>query len=1156
MKGGRFPRRTSWVAVVVAAVLSAMLGSPTLAERATPAEYSVTRHQISVPANHEFRFKTPTGVDASTDTILVTYFTGYDLGSIGVGDIDLFHGPATGLETSETLAAAPAAGVWGVTIASSSIEFTAPTDAAPGQIAPDDFVVIRIGTNAAGGVNQIVNPATIQLAQILLGGTFGDSALMVVPIVADDSVSVTATVPATSVTPPPGGGGGGGGDVTPPAISNVQAINITTSTATITWDTDEAADSEVQYGLTNAYEIGIVTNNSLVLGHAIALNGLTPGTTYHFRVGSRDGASNHAVSGDYTFTTLGAGVLLVISNLQVIDITDTSARVQWDTNVLSDSRVDYGLSTAYGSTVTDPGMVTSHSVLLQGLTSNTLYHFFVASTDQLNDVATSPDGTFQTLGDSTPPANVSGFTAVGGVNVVHLSWTMPPDPDLAGVRIVRRTDQFPTGPNDGDVVYSGSGSTFDDTNVTGGVTYYYGAFSYDTSGNFASGALAQATVTSPPLPPENNPTLCANGIDDDGNGLIDCHDPQCAALQVCAPPPTPVPEDTNARCSNGVDDDQNGLIDCADPSCANVEVCEVPPVVPPPIVPPPVVPTQPTQTPSGQVISISPQFYGAGGAVQLIPDASGKFGALEGSTVLVVVPISGLGTSPERAFLYIGGTGGEAYNLSLNSDGTAYTGTFVVPPGNTAITVSMLFQGGGSAGATYSVSSQGGGQVVEEGVLGQTVTAVPDATVRLFVEQNGAWVPWNGAPYGQGNPQITGTSGGFAFTVPNGRYYVEVEKVGFGKAVSSPQTVSYNVFGVNVGLIKTPPLPFTGVTSSATIVQNIGDIANNIAAQGAFAATVVRTFLQQPAVQQVVQNTISPALLGVTLVNIASALPIFNALAYLQFLFTQPILLFGRKRKKKWGVVYNSLTKQPVELAIVRLKDAKTLLILQTKVTDKFGRYSFIAKAGTFVLEIVKPGFVFPTQYLKDKIEDVDYADLYHGTPIQAEAGLVIALNIPLDPIVAVETPRRILWKKTLRSLQQEVALLTIVLATVFLIVSPSIQVALIVLAQVGLYLLFRKLAAPAKAKEWGIIFDDTGRKPLSKVIVRIFDKKFNKLLETQVTDNNGKYGFFVRRNVYYVTAEKEGYEKYSSPDIDLSTKDEAIVDQNIPLKKVAKVSA
>ncbi len=79
----------------------------------------------------------------------------------------------------------------------------------------------------------------------------------------------------------------------------------------------------------------------------------------------------------------------------------------------------------------------------------------------------------------------------------------------------------------------------------------------------------------------------------------------------------------------------------------------------------------------------------------------------------------------------------------------------------------------------------------------------------------------------------------------------------------------------------------------------------------------------------------------------------------------------------------------------------------------------------------------------------------------------------------------------------------------------------------------------------------------MGKVIVRIFDKKFNKLLETQVTDSNGKYGFFVRRNVYYVTAEKEGFERYSSPDIDLSTKDEAaIVDQNIPLKRALQKSA
>jgi hypothetical protein len=96
---------------------------------------------------------------------------------------------------------------------------------------------------------------------------------------------------------------------------------------------------------------------------------------------------------------------------------------------------------------------------------------------------------------------------------------------------------------------------------------------------------------------------------------------------------------------------------------------------------------------------------------------------------------------------------------------------------------------------------------------------------------------------------------------------------------------------------------------------------------------------------------------------------------------------------------------------------------------------------------------------------------------------------------------------------------------------------------------MFKRLAAPTKAKEWGIVYDPATGKSLDRVVVRIFDKKFNKLLETQATDANGKYGFFVRRNVYYLTAEKDGYEKYVSQDIDLSEKDEALVDQNIPLK-------
>jgi len=52
---------------------------------------------------------------------------------------------------------------------------------------------------------------------------------------------------------------------------------------------------------------------------------------------------------------------------------------------------------------------------------------------------------------------------------------------------------------------------------------------------------------------------CANGFDDDGDGLVDDDDPDCA--------PPPPPED----CDNGIDDDGDGLTDGDDPDCQQPE---------------------------------------------------------------------------------------------------------------------------------------------------------------------------------------------------------------------------------------------------------------------------------------------------------------------------------------------------------------------------------------------------------------------------------------------------------------------------------------------------------------------------------------------------------------------------------------------------------
>ena len=56
---------------------------------------------------------------------------------------------------------------------------------------------------------------------------------------------------------------------------------------------------------------------------------------------------------------------------------------------------------------------------------------------------------------------------------------------------------------------------------------------------------------------------CANGLDDDGDGDVDCADADCAGEPACV----------ESDCCNGLDDDGDGLTDFDDPDCAMAPPC-------------------------------------------------------------------------------------------------------------------------------------------------------------------------------------------------------------------------------------------------------------------------------------------------------------------------------------------------------------------------------------------------------------------------------------------------------------------------------------------------------------------------------------------------------------------------------------------------------
>lgn len=73
----------------------------------------------------------------------------------------------------------------------------------------------------------------------------------------------------------------------------------------ISWRTDVACTSQVEYGETTAYGSMTVEDTDLVTEHSVSISNLLPDHTYHFRVWGRNQPDySDAVSGDYQFTTL------------------------------------------------------------------------------------------------------------------------------------------------------------------------------------------------------------------------------------------------------------------------------------------------------------------------------------------------------------------------------------------------------------------------------------------------------------------------------------------------------------------------------------------------------------------------------------------------------------------------------------------------------------------------------------------------------------------------------------------------------------------------------------------------------------------------------------------------------------------------------------
>jgi peptidoglycan hydrolase-like protein with peptidoglycan-binding domain len=303
----------------------------------------------------------------------------------------------------------------------------------------------------------------------------------------------------------------GSGNISAPQILSIITSSINHHSVTISWTTDQAATSRIEYGTDESYGSFTTLDTDLVTDHRQILVGLTANTHYHFRVISSNSANHTSTSRDQLFTTLTSPVVIdeapIISFVSASLVSSSSVRISWMTNEASYSQVEYGLTTSYGSaTLMTQNLVTLHSQTISGLLPGTLYHYRVVSKDSGNNFSYSIDQTFTTatsggeghttpiavvpqqtlknkIKDSTVSFSLDNIQAIGLDKLIMFTWTNPKDINFGGVRFVRSSTNYPETPTQGDLVYNGQATIFSDLGLNNGKMYYYSVFTYDKDMN-------------------------------------------------------------------------------------------------------------------------------------------------------------------------------------------------------------------------------------------------------------------------------------------------------------------------------------------------------------------------------------------------------------------------------------------------------------------------------------------------------------------------------------------------------------------------------------------------------------------------------------------------------------------------------------------------
>jgi len=266
---------------------------------------------------------------------------------------------------------------------------------------------------------------------------------------------------------------------------------VSPSEVVVTWETDIPGDSRVEYG--ESRELGKQTTDPEERQyHRIVLTNLKAGRLYYYKVKSVSSTFATEDSSEIDSFQTGEAELHLIMEPEVHNPAPGEWQVVWETDSLSDSRVDYGTTPALGESLYDSTLVRSHSLTFPDLTADTWYYYQVTSTSIFGLSVSSSLDSFQTGSTATELVIVIG-PDVNQIseNSAAITWST----NISSYGRVEYGPDSAMGSAVTDVDFSVD-HTVELSNLEPGVIYYYQVTAISASGDSVTSGIDTFSLAS------------------------------------------------------------------------------------------------------------------------------------------------------------------------------------------------------------------------------------------------------------------------------------------------------------------------------------------------------------------------------------------------------------------------------------------------------------------------------------------------------------------------------------------------------------------------------------------------------------------------------------------------------------------------------------